>query len=418
MTEQALDFRRFWQIIRRHRLIVGAAAVFGLVAGGGYAVLRPPLLTSSALVEIVGSVSPGAANPAATLVLVASSERVLRLAQPHLDPPVSLQTLSREVQAKSLASGVLQISGQGKTTTVAVDMANAVANGFVEYLRSPASQSGGLAAVVVTPARIATGPSLPVTVTVNGVIGLLLGSAIGSIGVLAVSRRDRRLRLRDEIADSIGLPVLASVPVGHPTNPAGWVKLLTEYDPSAADAWRLRGTLRYLGVSYGGSSDVGHQGGAVSLAVISLKQDPGALALGPQLAVFAASLSIRTQLVIGPQQEPHATAALRAACSGSRAQIESAFLQVVVRDEEGTGDQPQAALTVVVSVLDDEILPDPGPMPTSSAVLAVSAGVATGEQLAQVAVELGRQRSAASRHPGRGSGSGRRHYGPDTAGSP
>ena len=51
-----------------------------------------------------------------------------------------------------------------------------------------------------------------------------------------------------------------------------------------------------------------------SVAVLSLSSDPGAFALGPQLAVFAASLGIPTALVIGPQQdarprprcEPHA----------------------------------------------------------------------------------------------------------------
>ena len=71
--------------------------------------------------------------------------------------------------------------------------------------------------------------------------------------------------------------------------------------------------------SYLGLTDVSHAdvsaGGGSSLAVLSLSSDPKALALGPQLAVFAASLGIPTALVIGPQQDANATATLRAACA-------------------------------------------------------------------------------------------------------
>ena len=55
-----------------------------------------------------------------------------------------------------------------------------------------------------------------------------------------------------------------------------------------------------------------------SLAVLSLSSDRNALALGPQLAVFAASLGIPTALVVGPQQDANATATLRAACAAAR----------------------------------------------------------------------------------------------------
>ena len=52
--------------------------------------------------------------------------------------------------------------------------------------------------------------------------------------------------------------------------------------------------------------------------VISLSSDQGALALGPQLAVFAASLDIPTTLVIGPQGAVNTAAALRTACTARR----------------------------------------------------------------------------------------------------
>ena len=79
-------------------------------------------------------------------------------------------------------------------------------------------------------------------------------------------------------------------------------------------AWRLRKALQQLGRQTTSYSE--RVTAAVrSLAVLSLSSDPGALALGPQLAVFAASLGIPTALVIGPQQDANVTATLRAACA-------------------------------------------------------------------------------------------------------
>ena len=201
------------------------------------------------------------------------------------------------------------------------------------------------------------------------------------IGVLAVSRRDRRLWQRDDIADSIGVPVLASVPVGHPTDAAGWMNLLTEYEPTAVDSWQLSGALDYLGVGRSGSADTGQSEG-VSVAVLSLQSDPGALAFGPQLAAFAASRGIRTHLIIGPQDDPDATAALRAACTGMPP-VE--HLQVTVADQDIARAESTAALTILIAVVDEVAPRVADGMPASMAMLAVSAGAATADELARIA---------------------------------
>ena len=72
---------------------------------------------------------------------------------------------------------------------------------------------------------------------------------VGAVIALAVGRHDRRLRERDEIADSIGVSVLASFPVAHPSDAAGWIKLLEDYKPGALHAWQLRQALHYLGMA-------------------------------------------------------------------------------------------------------------------------------------------------------------------------
>ena len=60
MSQQALDLRRSMQIVRRYKVLVGVVVVLGILAGGAYAVLKPPMLTSTALVAL-----PGLRRPAA-----------------------------------------------------------------------------------------------------------------------------------------------------------------------------------------------------------------------------------------------------------------------------------------------------------------------------------------------------------------
>jgi len=83
-------------------------------------------------------------------------------------------------------------------------------------------------------------------------------------------------------------------------------------------AWGLTRMLHQLGAAAPRAAapragDGAEAGEAVSVTVLSLASDPGALALGPQLAAFAAAQGIPTVLVIGPQQDMNVTAALRTA---------------------------------------------------------------------------------------------------------
>ena len=138
--------------------------------------------------------------------------------------------------------------------------------------------------------------------------GVLAGVVLGVLVALAIGRGRRPLRERDEIADSIGVPIMASVRVSRPAKPSGWTKLLDGYAPEAADAWRLRNVLRELG-----HLDLAGGDGS-SVAVLSLARDRKALALGPQLAAFAAQQGIPATLVLDSRQDAKVTAALRAAC--------------------------------------------------------------------------------------------------------
>ena len=89
MSEQALDLRRSFKIVRRHKAIVCLVAALGLLAGVGHTVLSPPMLASKALVVLPDSAS----RYIGTQVVIADSNPVLAGAMRQVDPPVSLQTL-------------------------------------------------------------------------------------------------------------------------------------------------------------------------------------------------------------------------------------------------------------------------------------------------------------------------------------
>jgi len=381
VSEQPLDLRRSMQIVRRHKAVVATFAALGLLAGVGYGVVRPPMLTSSALVAL-----PPSIHDTATQVVVASSERVLADALRNIHPVVSLPTLRSRVQTKSVTFTLISISAQGKTAAQAEGTANAVANSYIAYVNAEDSAAGKVHAQLLQRATTPSGKSQPVHLLVTGGFGALLGLLIGVIVALAISRRDGRLRGRDEIANAIGVPVLASLPVAHPTDAGRWARLLEDYAPDVVHAWQLRNALRYLGQA---DAAMASNGDGFSVTVLSLSSDRGALALGPQLAVFAASLGIPTALVIGPQEEPEATvtAALRTACATPQSSPRrSDMLRVAVADHRDVVRQPGAKFIVVVAVVDAQTPRVADTMRTGSLVLAVSAGAVTAAELASVAV--------------------------------
>jgi capsular polysaccharide biosynthesis protein len=381
MGEQALDLKRSLRIVRRHKILVGIFAALGIFAGGSYTVLKPPLATSSAIVAL-----PPSTRDTQTQVVIAGSDQVLLSALRSLHPAMPLQALRTRVQVRRLTSDLLSITSEGKTDAQAESIANAVAGTYVSYVNTEKNVPGKVQAHVLEAAVNATRTSLAIRLMVTGWLGGLAGVLTGGIVALAISRGDRRLRQRDEIANAIGVPVLASIPVHRPADADHWARLLKDYQPGTVHAWQLRNALRYLGAA-GVISGNGSNGDGFSVAFLSLASDRGALALGPQLAAFAASIGVPTALVIGPEQGGNTTAALRVACGARPEPGQSGPLQVAVA---GQADEPKrwrgARLTVVVAVLDGKQPLADGMMRTTCTVLGATSGAVTAAQLAGVAV--------------------------------
>jgi capsular polysaccharide biosynthesis protein len=377
MSKQPLNLKRSLQILRQHWIAVGLIAMLGLFAGIGITALNPPMYTDSAVVALSTST-----RNITTQTVIAGSNPVLAEAAQSLNPATSAQDLGGRVQVTNPIAFVLSITAEGKTAVQAQDAANAVADSYVAYVGA-ANTPGGrqVSARLLQHAISASKASLLIPMLINAVIGALAGGLVGAIVVLAVHRDDRRLRQRDEIADAISVPVLASIPTLHPVKAHQWTRLLDQYEPAAADARRLRHALDYLGLADMMSADV--SSGGSSLTVLSLSSDREALALGPQLAAFAASQRILTALVISGPEDDSTTAALRDACDTTPSPGRSNYLRVAVADH-GDPDWPDAALTVVVAVVDSRAPHIADTIRTDAMVLGISAGAATAEQLARV----------------------------------
>lgn len=381
MSGQALDLRGSAQIVRRYRILVGAVAALGLLLGAGYAALHPPVESSNALIVL-----PVSSHEIATQVVIAQSEPVLSGALASITPPTTITDLRQNVKVKSLTGNLISVTATGRTATQAESTANAVSNSFISYLSSGVSAVGHVQAKLVASASTATGASLPIRLAVLAAFGAILGAIAGAVAALALGRGDRRLRERDAIADAIGVPVVASVPVGHPSDPGDWTKLLAEYEPGVIHAWSLRRALNQLGlVDLDLRSPRDEE--RPSVAVISLSADRKAMAVGPQLAVFGASLGVVTDLVVGAQADENETASLRAACGALSAQppTHGGRLRVSADDEQAAGKDTEA-LRVLVSVVDRQLPRVEETARAAVTVLAISPGTATAEQLARVAV--------------------------------
>jgi capsular polysaccharide biosynthesis protein len=356
VSAQQLDVKKSWRAIRRHRLIVAAVAAVGLLGGVAYGLIVPAMHTATSLVVLPPPPATDAEKATAsgaqsidTQVFIAESEPVLRSAGQNLNPALSTEEVRDRVKVTAVTQDVIKIDAKGQTAQQSIQLTNAVAGIYLVYVTSGQNLPGDLGkktgARVLEQATAARGGNVLVHLGILGLLGALIGAAAGSVGVLAKARGDRRLRLRDEIADAVGLPVLASVSSYQATDVSDWAYLLEHYSPTAVEAWSLRKTLHHLGL------DV-RDGSPVSLTVLSFTGDDKALPLGPQLAALANSIGLTASIVVDSHQEP----------PGS------------------------SALTIHLVVVDRDTPHLDGAQRTTNTIIALSSGVVTAEELARLAV--------------------------------
>lgn len=204
-------------------------------------------------------------------------------------------------------------------------------------------------------------------------VGLLLGLVVGCVVVLARRRRDARLYCRDDLGAAVGAPVVLSLDTQPPRSSAAWVEMFECYEPRAAEQWNVRTALRELGLIDEYVS---------RLEMLVLAGDAPAAALAGRMAISAAESKIDTAFVF---VDDGSLPALRSACQqlGQRDERTRPGLEV------GTEDGPaarSAQLTMIARTVDLSSFVPAEPGPAAVTVLAVTAGTATADQLARVAI--------------------------------
>lgn len=205
----------------------------------------------------------------------------------------------------------------------------------------------------------------------GGLLGLLSAVAVA----LVLDRRDDRLRSRSEIAEVVGAPVLASLETPRRISAEGCRMMLERWEPWPRQNWALRQACMRLGVLRGDSPS--------NVVVIGLPGDAAGPLLALQLAVFAASLGVRTAFIVASS---HPTAErMRSACHQGTGGSEVRPFLATHSHPLGFGvddlrAQPELAVTVVIADPDDdELLAIP---PRAITTLGVSSGFASADTLA------------------------------------
>lgn len=379
MNEPELDLRHAIQALRKRWAILCIAVAIGALIGAAYTVLSPPMLASSALVAL-----PPGTKDIQSQALVAQSANVLAPALRATVPSASPQVFAGYVEVKGATGNILAVTGHGRTAARAEGIANAVAVSYIAYVTSGHSAVGTIPARLLERATYATGASVTSRSITAGTIGAFAACIIAAIFVVAMSRRDRRLRRRDEIADAVAVPVLASFAVGAPRSAADWATLADAAEYSRATAWRFEYVLNHLGFLVAESFRIHEPWN--SLAIVSFSDDQAALALPPRLAAFTASGGIPTQLVVRADEGSRSALALQAAAAGWIASSKRpALLEVSIADHGSRDGRHRSDLEIVMFVVDRRTPRISDVIGADATVLAVSAGAASAEELIEIA---------------------------------
>jgi capsular polysaccharide biosynthesis protein len=382
VTEEPLDLKVTLKAIWRQRRLVFLIALIGLMAGVAYGLSKPhqPRAVTQVLLpqpQPGGSLS--AADTETTQIVIATSDPVLTQAGQAASPVMTAAELKKHVTVKALSSQILQIAVSARSAGQASLLANAVATDYIHYFDKLPTTLVGATHPSALPSATSVVGSSKLHIAIDGILGLLLGAVLGSIVALLRANRDRRLRSRDEIAGALRAPVLASLEAKRCNSIADWEKLLGHYTPSSVTSWSLRRVLHLLEPIEGTVSDA---------CIIAFAEDGPALAVGPQLTTFGASLGTTIALLPGDHE---ALIPLRAACAAQQRWTPSGIFSLGLRarnvrqsgwDDEPAGRTANRQMTLSVIAV-DRSYPNL-PKFNGTILLAVSAGFATAEDLARV----------------------------------
>lgn len=352
-----------------------ATGVLGIVASGPTARQAEALANAVAHHLVSFVTSTATANGSAAVASLQAEANQLDVQATNVQNEINAANARIATEGATSSSGAQDASLVGQLTSELANLnlqINSVKSQIVQTQLGQVSANQGTE--VIQQASNATS-SQAASVVTGVLIGLVAGALLGSIVVLGRHRRDARLFTRDEIAEAVGSPVSLSLQALGKRSTTEWVDVLEHYQPAPSEQWNVRKALRELGVV---------DGGATHLVVATLADDALAVTITAQVALAAASSRLET--VFSLVDDDSSVPALHAACT--RFELKNEFprdrLEVTTGMPPRRDPAPDLAVTVVVVDPNRPELPEA--RPGSTTVLAVTAGVATADQLAKVAI--------------------------------
>jgi capsular exopolysaccharide synthesis family protein len=273
--QNQLDLATFVEILRRRKwLILGVAILAGVLAGG-LSLLQEDRYKASADLQFrqderTPSVDPQEPPPdptesperiAATNLELASLDKVAARVRERLQSPLSVDDLRDTVELKPQGQAdIVRITAEAGSARGAARTANAFAEEVVAVRResSQARVQSVIDAIEAQLAGVEPGSAVDATLRArqqqlevekrlrtgdvdivqeaipplersspkplrNGVIGGLLGLILGAVLALLLQRLDRRVESEEQLAEIVGAPVIARVPLERAS---GWEREL------------------------------------------------------------------------------------------------------------------------------------------------------------------------------------------------
>jgi capsular polysaccharide biosynthesis protein len=304
VSEQIVDLRSTSAILRRHARALVLIALLGGAVGAFVAQAVPNKYHSTAQIQFQAKPPGSASYTIDDQVLTALSTAVMQ--QAGADVGLSPEQVTQQVEVTAQSTDILWITATSDSPTEARRLAQAMATRDNAYVQKTQGDTPVVQGPPSSPTRS------PVILRTALFVALGAGLAVLSAGILFVvrGRRERTLLSRDQIADAIGVPVVASLQTKPPRSAAGWATLLKSYEPGSVETWTLRQVLRLVTPGAPGSlAKLTPRSPAVVL--VTMTHDVPALSVAPQLAAFAAATGATTSFVVAEGDD--SSNALRAA---------------------------------------------------------------------------------------------------------
>jgi succinoglycan biosynthesis transport protein ExoP len=284
------DISRVLRVIRRRLWIVVLCLVVSTAVAVVLTVRAEDRYESTSGILVTGGVEPQR-NAETNLQLLSLPSIATRAAE--IEPEISQEEFESSISASQVAeSDIIHVSANTPSPESAAKIANAYAEAFVAYRQE---DTGKIPAGKVSLVQRAVPNGAPVSPTKSKNIGfgILIGLVLGLGLALLAEQMDRRVKREDDLADTTGLPIVATVQRRRSFDRRHFG---TEpLSPAESEVFRLlRGNLRYFKA----------RGPLDAVVVTSAEAGEGKTVVALGLALAAASSGEKVLLIEADLRKP------------------------------------------------------------------------------------------------------------------